>query len=124
MPPGILESQGPWRPQLLSCIIIIIIIISTITITMTTTIIITITSITISIDIYQITITTTMRLLLFYLFAVLSLTFMSNYGAWAQEKPKNMVPVTKEMKAYLKPGKACLTILVGAPTFQGKSIHL
>ena len=41
-----------------------------------------------------------------------------------EEKPKNMVPVTKEMKAYLKPGKACLTILVGAPTFQGKLLSL
>ena len=37
----------------------------------------------------------------------------------AQEHPKNLVPVTADMRAYLQPGKTCLTILVGAPTFQG-----
>ena len=44
---------------------------------------------------------------------------MSKHLASAQEHPKNIVPVTPDMRAYLQPGKACLTILVGTPTFQG-----
>ena len=46
------------------------------------------------------------------------------HHASAQEQPKNIVPVTKEMKSYLQQGKACLTILVGAPTFQGNLVKL
>ena len=33
---------------------------------------------------------------------------------------RNAVPLTKEMSKYLQPSKSCLTILVGAPFFQGR----
>ena len=32
---------------------------------------------------------------------------------------RRAVPLTREMSRYLQPGKSCLTILVGAPFFQG-----
>ena len=56
--------------------------------------------------------------LLSLLFCYPCLISIPLHHASAQEHRKNKGPVTREMKAYLQQGKACLTILVGAPTFQ------